>query len=295
MRKTKSSTTPTPRVIIIIIMRNNILQLARAINKITRLAISLATFMSSTTSLVSLIILPFSVSFFRKLILKDDEEFTTSCVLLENLSGSARTDYKFNRQYIDKYVQKRKKRAAGGGHTSSFNIKKAKRNSQSLSLSKYFANLYILATDTSDEMNQHDQYQMVNRQQQYQFDCKSTSPASSILSIQSTSSPDSIYSFCPSVSPPTSTNMACYVFTPSVSSPTYNCQPPPPRMKQYHHVMTQQAIAPQPSVNKKKKLTKILAKQETTTATSQQESRSMSECINNFYETNDTIFIGQSY
>ena len=39
---------------------------------------------------------------------KDDEEYVTSSVVVENLSGSARTDYKSNHIYIEKYRTKRK-------------------------------------------------------------------------------------------------------------------------------------------------------------------------------------------
>jgi hypothetical protein len=39
---------------------------------------------------------------------RDDENVATSSVVLDNLSGSARTDYKFNRIYIEKYALKRK-------------------------------------------------------------------------------------------------------------------------------------------------------------------------------------------
>ncbi|RNA35892.1 hypothetical protein BpHYR1_048550 [Brachionus plicatilis] len=38
----------------------------------------------------------------------DDEEYTTCAVVLENLFGSARTDYKSNHAYIEKYIRKRK-------------------------------------------------------------------------------------------------------------------------------------------------------------------------------------------
>lgn len=38
----------------------------------------------------------------------DDEEYTTCTVVLENLFGSARTDYKSNHVYIEKYRSKRK-------------------------------------------------------------------------------------------------------------------------------------------------------------------------------------------
>ena len=40
----------------------------------------------------------------------DDEEFTTCSVVLDNLSGSARTDYKFNHMYIEKYALKKKQK-----------------------------------------------------------------------------------------------------------------------------------------------------------------------------------------
>ena len=38
----------------------------------------------------------------------DDEEYTTCTVVVENLFGSARTDYKSNHVYIEKYRSKRK-------------------------------------------------------------------------------------------------------------------------------------------------------------------------------------------
>lgn len=52
----------------------------------------------------------FERKFKVKIFKKDDEEYTTCSVVLENISGSARTDYKSNHTYIEKYKSKRKQK-----------------------------------------------------------------------------------------------------------------------------------------------------------------------------------------
>lgn len=56
--------------------------------------------------------------------IKDDEEYATSSVILENLSGSARTDYKSNHVYIERYKLNQKKKKSQLMHTiNKFNVK----------------------------------------------------------------------------------------------------------------------------------------------------------------------------